>query len=121
MMDDGSLKLQDAKAIAKSTFDPSNPQQSEQAMKDRAEWVMRLDDRDEKKEAAHVLEKLGPKASIEELSTELEKTVVKRKTTLQVAIPEALRGQLLEWGKERGLTDEPTIIAHMIAETLRAK
>ena len=119
MMDDGRLRVQDAQAIAKGSFDSSNPERSEQTMKERAEWVLKLHDRDEKNVAAHVLEDLGPKASIEELSTELKKKVNQRKMTLQVAIPEALRAQLLKWGEERGLTDEPVIIAHMIAQTLR--
>ncbi len=119
MTDDGRLALKDAKAIAKSCIGLSDVERSEQVMTERAEWVLNLDDRDEKKEAAHVFEELGPKASIEELSTEVKKRVTQRKMTLQVAIPEALRGQLRKWGEERGLTDEATIIGHMIAQTLR--
>ena len=90
-------------------------------MKERAKWVLELDDRDKKREAPKVLEELGPKATIEELSMELNKRITQRKITLQVAIPEALRRQLLKWGEERGLTDEATIINHMISTILSGK
>ncbi len=118
MMDDGRLRLQDAKAIAKNTYDPSNPERSEQTMKHRAEWAMKLD-RDEKQEAVQVLQELGPGASIDELNDQVKQRASAQKAVLRVEIPEALRERLLKWGEERGLTDEATIISFMIAETLR--
>ena len=120
MMDDGSLRIQDAKAIAKSTYDWSNPERSEEAMKERAEWVMGLN-RDEKKECAQVLQKLSPAASVEDLDNEVKNRVRQQTTIVQVAIPEDLRGELVRWGEERGLidTDEATIISYMVIETLR--
>lgn len=118
MVDDGILRIQDAEAIAKYTYDPSNPGPSEEAMKKRAEWAMKLS-RDEKKECVRVLEDLGHAASIEELDGEVKKRASQRKTIIEVAIPEALRGKLMDWGEERGLTHEGTIISHMVAEMLR--
>lgn len=118
MVDDGILGIQVAEAIAKHTYDPSNPELSEKAIKERAKWVMNLP-RDEKKGCVSVLEDLGRAASLEELDREVKKLASQRREIIEVIIPEALRGKLIEWGQQRGLTDEVTIISHMIAETLR--
>lgn len=118
LMDDSRLSLSHARAIAKSSYDPSNPEASEQAMRERAEWIMSLD-RDEQKVADDVLERLGPKASIDELTGAVGEGASAQKAILEVSIPESLRGKLVQWGEERGLTDEAMIITHMIAEVLR--
>lgn len=122
MLDNGKLRIQDAEAIAKYTYDPSNPEGSEQKMKERAEWAMKLN-KDEKKECPRILEDLGPEASIDELDNEVKKRANQRQAIIEVAIPEALRRRLQEWGDEKGLTgaSEAVIISHMVVMMLSRK
>lgn len=122
MLDNGKLRIQDAEAIAKSTYDQSNPEGSEQKMEERAKWAMKLN-KDEKKECPRVLEDLGPDASIDELDNEVKERANQRQAIIQVAIPEALRRRLQEWGDEKGLTgaSEAVIISHMVVTMLSGR
>ena len=45
--------------------------------------------------------------------------VDENKFVVRYAIPRELHSSLLEWGKDRGLDDETTIVGHMIANVLR--
>jgi len=111
MIDDGSLRVQDAKVIAEYSQRP--------LMKERAEWISQLD-KPHKDAAQKALKKLGPGAPVAGLDEETNRIVAKKTGTVQVTVPESLREKLLEWGEERGLGDnEAIIITHMIAETLR--
>jgi len=107
-----------AEVIAKHTYDPSSPESSQEAMEERAEWVRKLSP-DEKKECVGVVEDLGLAASIEELDKEVKERATQQETIVKVAIPGAQLGRLMDWGKDRGLTDKATIVSHMVAETLR--
>ncbi len=118
-MDDASLKVQDAIAIAKFSHYPVAPERSREIMKERADWIMTLGT-DDSKRARKALKQLGPAASIDDLQKAVHQSSTTESGTVEVAIPQALHGKLIEWGNERGLTDEATIIAHMIAETLRS-
>lgn len=112
-----------ARVIAKTTMDSltRNDQkfrESQDRMRERADWIINLV-RDHRDYATEALEVLGSKASIADLNNEVEKKISQEKRILKITIPEELHDQLLEWGKNRGLKDEETIISHMLAEILR--
>ena len=111
MLDDGTLRLQDAKVIAEYSQPP--------LMEERAIWISQLD-KPHKDAAQKAFRKLGPGAPVAGLDEETNRIVARQTGTVQVTVPEPLREKLLEWGEERGLGDnEAIIITHMIAETLR--
>ena len=107
-----------ADAIATNTIDPHNIEQSKQAMKERASWLLGLD-RDNRKHAIEAIKQLGRKASIANLSANLKKRLEESRRVVEYAIPTELYDDLLQWGIDRGLDNEQVIIGHMIAEALK--
>ena len=101
----------------RNTYDASRFEQSQEAMKERAQWWKELD-RERRKYATEALKELGHKASIDDLSDYVKERMEQSKLTVQFTIPGELHNVLLEWGKERGLKDESTIISFMIADVL---
>ena len=118
MLDKGILPQKLASPIVLYTYDPNRFKESQQAMEDRASWILGLD-RDNRDHAIKALQKLGHKASIDELNAEVIRIGKDSKRVVQYAIPMELYDDLLEWGQERGLEDEQAIIGHMIAESLK--
>jgi ParB/RepB/Spo0J family partition protein len=104
--------------IVRNTYDASRFEQSQEAMRERAQWVIGLD-RERRKYATDALKELGHRASIGDLNNYVEERMEQSKLTVQIAIPGELHSVLLEWGKERGLKDESTIISFMITDVLR--
>lgn len=118
MVDKGILTQKLASVIVLHTYDRSRFKESQEAMEERASWILNLD-RDNRENAVKALQRLGHKASIDELNAEVIRISKDSKRVVQYAIPMELYDDLLEWGKERGLDDEQTIIGHMVAESLK--
>ena len=120
MVDTKALSEKYAIAIVRNTYDASRIKQSQEAMRERASWILSLD-RGQREHAIKGLRQLGHKASIADLNAYVMEEISKSRRTVQYAIPSDLYDELLRWGQERGLDDEPTIISHMVAEVLRRK
>ncbi len=122
LLDEGKLKLSDAETIAKKTYNPKHPSESEKVMEERVNWMMGLDI-EEKKAARKALSKLGSAATVEQLEVEKEKILDTEWSKVEVAVPLALHDKLIQWGEERGLFNvtEAVIIQHMITETLKGR
>ena len=120
MVDRQIMTVDIARAIVKNTYDSNKARikDSQQAMRDRASWIIGLD-RDGRKHAVKTLQKLGHKASIADLNSEVIRMNEDSRRSVQYAIPTELYDGFLEWGKERGLEDESVIIGHMVGEALR--
>ena len=117
MVDQGILSSGAAVAIVRNTYDGAQLEKSQQAMKDRASWYLEAD-RDQRDAALSAIQELGHSASIEALNNHLEGKVAAATREIMYVIPDELHTRLLAWGRERGLQDEPTIVAHMIATVL---
>ena len=118
MVDQGSLSSGNAVAIVRNTYDGSRFEQSQEAMKARASWILGLD-RDKREYATQALRQMGHKASIADLTAYVTEKISESGRVVQYAIPSDLHDELLQWGKSRGLKDESTIIAHMVTEVLK--
>jgi len=118
MVDRGSLTSQIAVSIVRNTYDRARFKQSQEAMKERASWILGLD-RDNRKHAIKALEQLGHEASIADLNAYVTKKSQESKRVVQYAIPVELYDDLLQWGQERELDDEQEIVRKMIMESLR--
>ena len=104
MVDQRIITEEIARVLARTTYD-SNPvrsKKSEQAMRDRASWIMSLE-RERRKHAVKALQKLGNKASIADLTAEVTRLVKDSQRVIQYVIPSELYDHLLQWGAERGL------------------
>ena len=117
-VDQGILTNEHAVAIVRNTYDAAMPEQSQEKMRERASWLLRLD-RDARKHAIDALKSQGHGASIADLTKQVLEKTEEAGLVVQYAIPRELHDRLLEWGKERGLGSEKVIVAHMVAETLR--
>ncbi len=117
MVDTGTLPQKFASPIVLFTYDANRHDESQQAMKERASWILSLD-RDSRDHAVGALKKLGHKASIDDLNAEVMQKNKESRRVVQCEIPPERYDALLEWGEEKGLKDETEIIGHMIAETL---
>jgi ParB/RepB/Spo0J family partition protein len=119
MVNNKTLDEKYAVAIVRNTYDASRFKQSQEAMRERAQWVIGLDRERRKNYAIEALKELGHRASIADLNNSVEEKMEQSKLTGQYTIPEELHNDLLKWGKERGLKDESTIISFMITEVLK--
>jgi len=117
-VDQGILPQGHALAIAKNTVDFRNLENSQDKMRERAEWFSSLE-RDHRRYFPDVLEKLSSDTSVKDLDKELERIISEKERTLEVTVPGELWEDLLRWGEERGLKDIKTIVSHMMADTLR--
>ena len=118
MVDQQTLNLQIASAIVLNTYDASNFEASQEAMRQRASWILGLD-RDSREHAVKALDELGHKASIADLTAHVQEKISESSRVVEYAIPSELYDELLQWGKSRGLEDESTIISHMVADVLK--
>ena len=107
-----------AVAIVRNTYDGAHFKQSQEVMRERVSWILGLD-RDTRKHAIKAIEQLGHKASISNLNANVLKRRKESQRVIQYAIPTELYDDLLQYGKEKGLDDEQTIIGHMVAEVLK--
>ena len=117
MVDTGTLKQSDAIQIVKNTFDATRVEESQQAMEERASWILSLD-RDNRKHGVKALQNLGSHASIEQLNAAVMQKNMAAKRVVQYEIPTELYDNLKKWGEERGLQDESDIIGRMVGECL---
>ena len=118
MVDQGSLPTGIAVRIVRNTYDGSCFKQSQKAMKERTSWILGFD-RDTREHAIKAIEQLGHRASIADLNANVVKRRRESRRVVEYAIPTELYDDLLQWGLDRGLEDEQTIIAYMVAETLK--
>ena len=118
MVDKGSLSSSNAIAIVRNTFDGAKIAESQEAMKERASWLLGLD-RDAREHAVKSLQDMGHGASIAELKKALKEKIEEAGLKIEFAIPRELHGRLIEWGKERGIEGETAIIGHMVSDVLR--
>ena len=117
-VDQGTLKKGIAETIARVTYDPSDVEKSQEIMRERAVWWKDLD-RDRRQQAPNALKDLGNRASITDLNKEVEKRALGNKRTIPYTIPSELYDDLLQWGQERGLDDEQSIVNHMVVDALK--
>ena len=118
MVDQGILTATNASAIVLNTFDASRFEQSQEAMRERASWILGLD-RENREHAVKALEHLKHKASIADLNAHVTEKISESSRVVQYAIPSDLHDELLQWGRSRGLEDESAIISHMVADVLK--
>ncbi len=118
MVDQGILSQQNAVAIVRNTFDGGRIEQSQDRMKERANWILGLN-QDSRSHAISAMEEKGHNAPIEDLESHVKEKLQEASRVVQFAIPGELHGRLMEWGKERGLDNETTIVSHMISDVLR--
>ena len=104
--------------IVLHTYDRYRFKQSQQEMEKRASWILGLD-RDNREHAVKALQRLGHKASINDLNAEVIRRSKESRRVVQYAIPMELYDDLLEWGQERGLEDESEIIGRMVGDALK--
>ena len=112
------LTQQIADVIATNTIGSGSIKQVQQAMEERASWILTLD-RDNRDHAVKALQRLGNKATIAELNTEVMRRSKESQRIVQYVIPSELHDELLQWGEERGLDNEQEIVGKMVGETLR--
>lgn len=118
MVDQGILSSGIAVSIVRNTFDGARVEESQEAMRNRASWVLGLD-RDSREHGRKALEQLKHGATIADLNSYVTEKASESRRVVNYAIPGELYGELLQWGKSRGLEDATTIISHMVAEILR--
>ena len=118
LLDRSVLTSQQAQAIVYNTYDGANFKQSQEDMKERAEWILAFD-RDGRQFAVEALNKLKHKASIAELTQYVAKKVNESRRAVTYIIPDELHDDLLQWGRTRGLEGENTIVGHIVADALR--
>ena len=118
LVDKEILAVQYANAIVKNTYDASYFKQSQKAMRERASWILGLD-RDSRPHAVKALEQLGHRASIADLTAYVTEKIRESSRVVEYTIPSEFYDEILKWGKSRSLKDEATIIAHMVADTLK--
>ncbi len=117
MVDQGILSSGNAVTIVRNTFDAARYDQSQEAMRERASWLLGLD-RDSREHAIKAIQDMGHSASIADLNKHVIEKVAEASRVIEYAIPSELHGRLLEWGRLRGLDGESTIVGHMIADVL---
>lgn len=121
LVDRGVLDLKYASPIVQNTYQGgSRLAQSQKAMRERTSWLLGLD-RENRTHAVAALERLGHEASIAELTAYVTEKGRESNRVVEYAIPGELHEDLLEWGKQRGLKDEPTIIGHMVMDALKRR
>ena len=118
MVNQGLITSKQAQTIVTNTYDVSHAAESEQKMIDRAAWLQRHDN-EGRKFAVEALNNLKHSATTDELGEYVREKVKESAREIQIIIPEDLHNELLKWGNQRGLIDTPTMISHMIADTLR--
>ena len=118
MVDQGILTQQNAVAVVRNTYDGARVEQSQDKMRERANWILGLD-QDRRRHAIAALEAKGHSASIDDLDVYVMEKSQETGRVVQFAIPSELHGRLMEWGRERGLNNETAIVSHMVADVLR--
>ena len=118
MVDQGALPTGLAVRIVRNTYDGSRFKQSQEAMRTRASWILGFD-RDTREHAIKAIEHLGHSATIADLTANVTQRRRDARRVVEYAIPTELYNDLIEWGQERGLDDEHTIIGQMVADALR--
>ena len=118
MVDQGTLDLKYASPIVLNTYDASRFEQSQEAMRERASWILDFD-RDSREHAVKALEQLGHRASIADLNAYVTEKVRESSLVVEYEIPSELHDDILQWGKSQGLEDERTIIGRMVMDALR--
>ena len=118
LVDKSFITKGQALAIVKNTYDLSRPENSNQKMIERANWVQQQP-KEGKKFAVEAMNELKHNATIDELNKYVKEKFEEIKRQIDIVIPAKLYDELLKWGESHGLEDKSVIINHMIAETLK--
>ena len=117
MVDTEALPTAIAKEIVKNTYDKPRFEQSQQAMRDRAEWILGRN-REHRKQAVEALKELGHNASIEDLNARCDEKIKNSGRYIEYTIPSELHPKLMQWGESRGLKNESEIVGRMIMDAI---
>lgn len=121
MMDQGVLLKKHANAIVENTFmrdSSTDKPESQQRMVERAQWIIELD-RESRDLGAKAVEQLPTNAEISELTQHIQKLKAELQRTFEYSASQDLYENLINYGKQRGISDPVTIISHIIAKELR--
>jgi ParB/RepB/Spo0J family partition protein len=121
MMDQGVLLNKHANAIVKNTFvrgSSTGRAESQRRMVERAQWIIELD-RESRDLGAKAMEQLPANAEISELTQHIQKLKAELQRTFEYSVSQDLYENLINYGKQRGISDPVTIISHIIAKELR--
>lgn len=116
-VDQGILPVNIAVPLVRNAYDLSQPEKSAEKMKERASWILGLD-QDARRHAVRAMESKGHNASIEDLEEYVTASERADRRIVRYAIPEQLHSNLLKWGAGRGLKDETQIVGQMVTEAL---
>lgn len=119
-VDKGSLPTAVARNIVKNTYNGARVPESQQTMRERADWYLGLD-RNHRKYAEDALKDCGHNDSIESLDASIKDKITESELTVEYKIPNELHSELLRWGKGRGLEKESEIVARMVVDAIRGE
>lgn len=114
--DENPLPMDAAIDIVKSSYDPSNSEQSEKVMNERADWFVGKE-RDDRKSAREAIKKVGTKASVDEVQVKFEET--KNQKPISFAVPVEAIERLIEHGKKEGIDGATATAKHIVMKTIR--
>ena len=92
--------------------------ESQRRMVERAQWIIELD-RESRDLGAKAMEQLPANAEISELTQHIQKLKAELQRTFEYSVSQDLYENLINYGKQRGISDPVTIISHIIAKELR--
>lgn len=118
MVDRGALPTTVARSIVKNAYRGARIPESQQTMRERAEWYLDLN-REHRKYAEDALKDCGHNDSVESLDARIKDKITASELTVEYKIPGELHSELLKWGKGRGLEKESEIVARMVVDAIR--
>jgi len=119
-VDKGSLPTAVARSIVKNTYNGARVPESQQTMRERANWYLDLN-REHRKYTEDALKSCGHNDSVESLNARIKDKITASELTVEYKIPGELHSELLRWGKGRGLEKESEIVARMVVDAIRGE
>jgi len=120
MVDRGALPTTVARSIVKNAYRGARVPESQQTMRERADWYLDLN-REHRKYAEDALKSCGHNDSVESLNARIKDKITASELTVEYKIPGELHSELLRWGKGRGLEKESEIVARMVVDAIRGE
>ena len=118
MVDQGIVSNSNAVDVVRNTYDAARPEESQDKMRDRVNWLNGLD-KESREYGLDALKDLGHGASLEQLNARVDEAASKAGLVVSVSLTTQVHDDLLNWGKRRGLYEETVIVNHMISVALR--
>ena len=119
MVDKSVLSQAFATQLVRNTYNKMHLEESEEEMKKRADWYLKLQDT-ERKYASKALNELKHGATIEQLTSYVADKMSQENQKVEFTIPERLKNNFYKWGEQQGLDDTQSILSHMVSETLKS-